>query len=101
MADIDSLFYFFVLRYNTRNGITIAFTVCGDIIRLEQALVMLKSAVLFSQAKLEVHIFADSHLQPEFRNKVSRTKLYINRCISSDRPLAFNVVIITIVRIYT
>ena len=48
---------------------------CGDITRLEQALVMLKSAVMFSRSKLDVHIFADNHLQMEFRNKVSQTKI--------------------------
>ena len=35
---------------------------------------MLKSAVLFTRVELDVHIFADDHLQSEFRNMV-RQKL--------------------------
>ena len=35
---------------------------------------MLKSAVLFTRVELNVHIFADDHLQSEFRNMV-RQKL--------------------------
>ena len=35
---------------------------------------MLKSAVLFTRVKLDVHIFIDDHLQSEFRNMVSKTK---------------------------
>ena len=51
--------------------IHLAVVVCDRKSRLEQAMVMLKSAVLFSHSDLMFHIFADSDLQMEFEIKVS------------------------------
>ena len=41
---------------------------CGD--RLNETIVMLKSAVLFSREPFHVHIFADDELQPQFLQRV-------------------------------
>ena len=68
------MFCFVLLRYNTGNTVTMALVVCGTEARMEQAITMLKSAVLFTRVKLDLHIFVDDHLQMEFRNKVSQTK---------------------------
>ena len=47
----------------------LAVVACGD--RLEETLIMLKSAVLFSNRRLCFHIFAEDSLKPEFEKKVS------------------------------
>lgn len=47
----------------------LAVVACGD--RLEETLIMLKSAVLFSNRKLKFHIFAEDSLKPKFERKVS------------------------------
>lgn len=47
----------------------LAVVACGD--RLEETLIMLKSAVLFSNKRLCFHIFAEDSLKPEFEKKVS------------------------------
>ena len=65
------LICFVLLRYNTANIVTMALVVCGTEARMEQAITMLKSAVLFTRVKLDLHIFVDDHLQMLFRNKVS------------------------------
>ena len=46
---------------------------CGD--RLEEPQVMIKSAVLLTQAKLHVHIFADDALRPLFKKQVGLVHL--------------------------
>lgn len=47
----------------------LAVVACGD--RLEETLIMLKSAVLFSNRRLCFHIFSEDSLKPEFEKKVS------------------------------
>lgn len=47
----------------------IAFAACGD--RLEEALVMMKSAVLLSRRHLTFHVFADDALRPRFQASVA------------------------------
>lgn len=47
----------------------LAVVACGD--RLEETLIMLKSAVLFSNRRLCFHIFAEDSLKPDFEKKVS------------------------------
>ncbi|XP_060622326.2 glucoside xylosyltransferase 2 [Anolis sagrei] len=46
----------------------LAVVACGD--RLEETLIMLKSAVLFSNRKIKFHIFAENSLKPEFERKL-------------------------------
>jgi len=41
---------------------------CGD--RLNETVIMLKSAVLFSQEPFHVHIFTDDELHPQFQQRV-------------------------------
>ena len=50
----------------------LAVVACGD--RLEEPQVMIKSAVLLTQAKLHVHIFADDELRPLFKTQVIISK---------------------------
>lgn len=47
----------------------IAFAACGD--RIEEALVMVKSAVLFTRGHLTFHIFADDTLRPQFQERLA------------------------------
>ena len=49
-------------------AIHLAVVACGD--RLEETLVMLKSAVLFTRAPLRFHIFADDELRPLFQRRL-------------------------------
>ncbi len=49
--------------------IHIAFAACGD--RLDEALVMVKSAVLFTRRHLTFHIFADDTLRPQFQERLA------------------------------
>jgi hypothetical protein len=41
---------------------------CGD--RLEETLTMIKSAVIFTKSQIDLHIFADSVLEVEFKQEV-------------------------------
>lgn len=50
----------------------LAVVACGS--RLEETLVMLKSAVLFSHRKMQFHIFTEESLQPEFDKQVNLQK---------------------------
>uniref|UniRef100_A0ACB8EH57 Glucoside xylosyltransferase 2 n=1 Tax=Sphaerodactylus townsendi TaxID=933632 RepID=A0ACB8EH57_9SAUR len=68
----------------------LAVVACGD--RLEETLIMLKSAVLFSNRKLKFHIFAEDSLKPEFERKLqdwpsSHTKKFEHKVY----PIAFSV----------
>lgn len=47
----------------------LAVVACGD--RLEETLVMLKSAVLFSHRQMYFHIFTEDTLKPEFDKQVN------------------------------
>lgn len=47
---------------------------CGN--RLEETLVMLKSAVLFSHRKMQFHIFTEESLKPELDKQVIVQKLW-------------------------
>ena len=49
--------------------IHLAVVACGE--RLEEPQIMIKSAVLLTQAKLHVHIFADDGLRPQFKTQAS------------------------------
>ena len=48
--------------------VTLATAACGD--RLEEALVMIKSALVLSTGPIHVHLFTDDHLMKQFREKV-------------------------------
>lgn len=50
----------------------LAVVACGD--RVEETLVMLKSAVLFSHRKMQFHIFTEESLKPEFDKQVNLQK---------------------------
>jgi hypothetical protein len=52
--------------------IHLAVVACGN--RLEETLVMLKSAVLFSHRKMRFHIFTEDALKPEFDKQVTQAK---------------------------
>lgn len=52
--------------------IHLAVVACGN--RLEETLVMLKSAVLFSHRKMRFHIFTEEALKPEFDKQVKQDK---------------------------
>lgn len=52
--------------------IHLAVVACGG--RLEETLVMLKSAVLFSHRKMQFHIFTEESLKPEFDKQVNLRK---------------------------
>lgn len=54
--------------------IHLAVVACGS--RLEETLVMLKSAVLFSHRKMQFHIFTEEPLKSEFDKQVNLQKLY-------------------------
>ncbi|XP_055992932.1 glucoside xylosyltransferase 2 [Sorex fumeus] len=53
-----------------RFWIHLAAVACGD--RLEETLVMLKSAVLFSHRKIQFHIFTEESLKPEFDKQLQQ-----------------------------
>nr|XP_028575210.1 glucoside xylosyltransferase 2 isoform X2 [Podarcis muralis] len=67
----------------------LAVVACGD--RLEETLVMLKSAVLFSYRKLKFHIFAEDSLKPEFERKTILkdvdSLLYVDTDVLFLRPI--------------
>lgn len=54
-------------RYQ-HGSIHICIVACGD--RLEESLVLLKSAVLFTKSPLVFHIFAEDHLQKSFKDQL-------------------------------
>lgn len=58
--------------------IHLAVVACGN--RLEETLVMLKSAVLFSHRKMHFHIFTEESLKPEFDKQVNLQILQHNMC---------------------
>lgn len=63
----------------------LAVVACGN--RLEETLVMLKSAVLFSHRKMHFHIFTEESLKPEFDKQVNSQKAQHNTCGVSGRIL--------------
>ncbi|KAF0877788.1 GXLT2 xylosyltransferase, partial [Crocuta crocuta] len=70
--------------------IHLAVVACGN--RLEETLVMLKSAVLFSHRKMQFHIFTEDSLKPEFDKQLrqwpdSYTKKFEHRIY----PITFSV----------
>ncbi|KAM7170240.1 glucoside xylosyltransferase 2 isoform 2-T2 [Macrochelys suwanniensis] len=68
----------------------LAVVACGD--RLEETLIMLKSAVLFSYRKLKFHIFAEDSLKPEFEKKLREwPSSYSKKFEYSVYPIAFSV----------
>lgn len=62
--------------------IHLAVVACGN--RLEETLVMLKSAVLFSHRKIRFHIFTEESLQPEFDKQVSLWVSWLGVCMVGD-----------------
>ncbi|XP_072845538.2 glucoside xylosyltransferase 2 isoform X1 [Pogona vitticeps] len=67
----------------------LAVVACGE--RLEETLIMLKSAVLFSNRKLKFHIFAEDSLKPEFERKMILkdvdSLLYVDTDVLFLRPI--------------
>lgn len=64
--------------------IHLAVVACGN--RLEETLVMLKSAVLFSHRKMCFHIFTEDALKPEFDKQVKQGKRRHSVCGRAVRP---------------
>ncbi|KAK2091560.1 Glucoside xylosyltransferase 2 [Saguinus oedipus] len=62
--------------------IHLAVVACGS--RLEETLVMLKSAVLFSHRKIQFHIFTEDSLKPEFDKQVNLQKLWHSVLLSTN-----------------
>ncbi|KAM9132973.1 glucoside xylosyltransferase 2 isoform 1-T2 [Pangshura tecta] len=68
----------------------LAVVACGN--RLEETLIMLKSAVLFSYRKLKFHIFAEDSLKPEFEKKLREwPSSYTKKFEYHVYPIAFSV----------
>ncbi|XP_030425317.1 glucoside xylosyltransferase 2 isoform X1 [Gopherus evgoodei] len=68
----------------------LAVVACGN--RLEETLIMLKSAVLFSYRKLKFHIFAEDSLKPEFEKKLREwPSSYTKKFDYNIYPIAFSV----------
>ncbi|KAJ7403237.1 Glucoside xylosyltransferase 2 [Pitangus sulphuratus] len=68
----------------------LAVVACGD--RLEETLIMLKSAVLFSNRRLCFHIFAEDSLKPEFEKKLKEwPSSYTKKFESNIYPITFSV----------
>ncbi|XP_039551264.1 glucoside xylosyltransferase 2 isoform X3 [Passer montanus] len=68
----------------------LAVVACGD--RLEETLIMLKSAVLFSSRRLCFHIFAEDSLKPEFETKLKEwPSSYRKKFESNIYPITFSV----------
>jgi UDP-xylose:glucoside alpha-1,3-xylosyltransferase len=57
-----------------RNDIVVVVVACGD--RLQETLIMLKSALMFSKEKLNFIVFAEDNLIESFNQKVSNYRLY-------------------------
>ena len=68
MIMIVRYFFIFSKSQHWREGLHISVVACGE--RLEETLIMFKSAVLFSKALLVFHIFAEDGLQQEFKEQV-------------------------------
>ncbi|KAM7095919.1 glucoside xylosyltransferase 2 isoform 2-T2 [Ciconia maguari] len=68
----------------------LAVVACGD--RLEETLIMLKSAVLFSNRRLCFHIFAEDSLKPEFEKKLKEwPSSYTKKFEYNIYPITFSV----------
>ncbi|XP_020646732.3 glucoside xylosyltransferase 2 isoform X2 [Pogona vitticeps] len=68
----------------------LAVVACGE--RLEETLIMLKSAVLFSNRKLKFHIFAEDSLKPEFERKLQEwPPSYTKKFEYHVYPISFSV----------
>uniref|UniRef100_A0A8C8SG85 UDP-D-xylose:beta-D-glucoside alpha-1,3-D-xylosyltransferase n=1 Tax=Pelusios castaneus TaxID=367368 RepID=A0A8C8SG85_9SAUR len=68
----------------------LAVVACGD--RLEETLIMLKSAVLFSYRKLRFHIFAEDSLKPKFERKLQEwPPSYTKKFEYNIYPITFSV----------
>ena len=63
-----SMFFYCRDSDHWRNGVHLAIVACGD--RGEETVVLLKSAVLFTDKLLVFHIFTENKLQPMFKQKV-------------------------------
>lgn len=62
--------------------IHLAVVACGN--RLEETLVMLKSAVLFSHRKIQFHIFTEDSLKPELISSCASGLTHIQRSLSTE-----------------
>ncbi|XP_037685196.1 LOW QUALITY PROTEIN: glucoside xylosyltransferase 2 [Choloepus didactylus] len=70
--------------------IHLAVVACGN--RLEETLVMLKSAVLFSHRKIQFHIFTEESLKPEFDKQLRQwPDLYTKKFEHRIYPITFSV----------
>ncbi|XP_054640794.1 glucoside xylosyltransferase 2-like isoform X2 [Dunckerocampus dactyliophorus] len=68
----------------------VAVVACGD--RLEEALTVIKSAVLFSLKKIKFHIFAEDRLTPQFSKTLSRWPRFVTAKFLYDlHPITFSV----------
>ncbi|XP_062486329.1 glucoside xylosyltransferase 2 [Pezoporus occidentalis] len=68
----------------------LAVVACGD--RLEETLIMLKSALLFSNRRLCFHIFAEDSLKPEFEKKLKEwPSSYTKKFEYNIYPITFSV----------
>ncbi|OXB68099.1 hypothetical protein ASZ78_014560 [Callipepla squamata] len=68
----------------------LAVVACGD--RLEETLIMLKSAVLFSNRRLCFHIFSEDSLKPEFNKKLQEwPSSYTKKFEYNIYPITFSV----------
>ena len=61
-------FTFSCVLHRSKNTIHLSVVACGE--RLEETLVMIKSAIILTIAPLHVHIFAEDALQPTFKQQV-------------------------------
>nr|CAH7721528.1 unnamed protein product [Callosobruchus chinensis] len=62
--------------YFTRNDVVVAVVACGD--RLHETLNMLKSALMFSQTKLNFIVVAEDRLIDSFNEKLGEWKTFMN-----------------------
>ncbi|XP_059518934.1 glucoside xylosyltransferase 2 isoform X2 [Myotis daubentonii] len=70
--------------------IHLAVVACGN--RLEETLVMLKSAVLFSHRKMHFHIFTEESLKPEFDKQLQQwPDSYTEKFVHRIYPITFSV----------
>ncbi|KAM5232120.1 glucoside xylosyltransferase 2 isoform 2-T2 [Hipposideros larvatus] len=68
----------------------LAVVACGN--RLEETLVMLKSAVLFSHRKMQFHIFTEESLKPEFEKQLRQwPDSYAKKFEHRIYPITFSV----------
>ncbi|XP_071442741.1 glucoside xylosyltransferase 1-like [Hetaerina americana] len=68
--------------------IAVAVVACGD--RLDETLVMLKSALIFSQVHLRIIVIADDNLIPSFREKLKEwTYILPDRFVFEVHPIKF------------